>query len=63
MANYLDYLQPCMRLEAFRQFLTYEQLEPQQFVDEICQETREIVSFYDFSTYLLNQQNNYAALV
>ena len=52
-----------MRLEAFRQFLTYEQLEPPQFVDEICQETREIVSFYDFSTYLLNQQNNYAALV
>jgi hypothetical protein len=43
--------------------LAQEQHESTQFIKEVGQSTEEMISFYDFSLYILDENNNPAASI
>ena len=59
--NYFDYLQPAMAKPIFVEFLIQEQKENAEVIDDLRRNMGEMISFYEFSLYLLNEKSNYAA--
>lgn len=62
MNNYLQYLVPLLTRENFKQFLIFEQGEDEKTIAEVLEETRPLISFYDFCEYLLSEKSNYICL-